>query len=47
MNHPGEPLPLSNLQHSLPVLTMPQPARPQDYEGNGHDIDLKGYFNIL
>ena len=47
MNHPGEPLPLSNLQHSLPVLNMPPPARPPESERDGHDIDLKGYFYIL
>lgn len=46
MNHPGEPHPLSNLQHSLPVLSMP-PARVPEHERDGHDIDLKGYFNIL
>jgi hypothetical protein len=47
MNHPGEAHPLSNLQHNLPVLTMPPPARPPEYERDGHDVDLKGYFNIL
>ena len=46
MNHPGEH-PLSNLQQSLPVMNMPLPARAPEYERDGHDIDLKGYFNIL
>lgn len=47
MNHPGEPHPLSNLQHSLPLVTIPPPQRPPEYHGEGGDIDIKGYFNIL
>lgn len=46
MNHPGDTHQLSNLQHKVPVLSIP-PARPPEYERDGHDIDLKGYFNIL
>lgn len=47
MNHPGEPHPLSNLQPSLPLVTIPPPARPPEYEREGSDIDIRGYFNIL
>jgi tyrosine-protein kinase Etk/Wzc len=47
MNHPGEPHPLQNLQQNLPILSMPLPSRPPEYERDAHDIDLKGYFNIL
>ena len=47
MNHPGEPHPLANPQSSLPILSVALPARPPEYERDEHDIDLKGYFNIL
>jgi|GEM_PF-5143476 len=47
MNHPGEPHPLQSIQQNLPILNMPLPARPAEYERDAHDIDLKGYFNIL
>ncbi|WP_426210992.1 polysaccharide biosynthesis tyrosine autokinase [Massilia sp. TWP1-3-3] len=47
MNHPGEPHQLSNIQHNVPMLQMPLAGHQQDVERDGHDIDLKGYFNIL
>ena len=47
MNHPGEPHPLQSIQQNLPILNMPLPARAPEYERDAHDIDLKGYFNIL
>ena len=47
MNHPGEAHPLANPQSSLPILSVALPARPPEYEHDEHDIDLKGYFNIL
>jgi tyrosine-protein kinase Etk/Wzc len=46
MNHPGEPHPLSNVQHNVPMLQMPQAAHQHEFERDGH-IDLKGNFNIL
>ena len=46
MNHPGEPHQLSNVQHNVPMLQMPLPQQ-HDLERDGHDIDLKAYFNIL
>lgn len=47
MNHPGEPHPLSPVQHNVPVLNTPLAAHSQDFERDAHDIDIKGYFNIL
>ena len=47
MSYQGAPQPLSTIQHNLPILGMPLPTRAPDYERDGHDIDLKGYFNIL
>lgn len=47
MNRPGDPLPLSTTHASVPVLSMPMPARPPEYEYGAHDVDLKGYFNIV
>ncbi len=47
MNHPGDPLPLTNPHSNVPVLSMPMPAHPPEYEYGAHDIDVKGYFNIL
>lgn len=47
MNHPGEPHPLQNIPQSMPILNMPLPAPPPQYGSDAHDIDLKGYFNIL
>ncbi|UUZ49389.1 Wzz/FepE/Etk N-terminal domain-containing protein [Massilia sp. B-10] len=47
MNHPGEPHPLQNIQQNLPILSMPLQPRLSEYRSDAHDIDLKGYFNIL
>ncbi|SHH02718.1 polysaccharide biosynthesis tyrosine autokinase [Massilia sp. CF038] len=47
MNHPAEPHPLQNVTHNVPILSMPLPSRAPEYERDAHDIDLKGYFNIL
>jgi hypothetical protein len=47
MNHPGEPHPLANPQNSLPILSVALPGRAPEFERDEHDIDLKGYFNIL
>ncbi len=47
MNHPGEPHQLSNVQHNVPMLQMPLAAQQHDVERDAHDIDVKGYFNIL
>ena len=47
MSYQGAPQPLSTIQHNLPILGMPLPTRAPEYERDGHDIDLKGYFNIL
>ena len=46
MNHPGEPHPLSNVQHNVPMLQMPPAAHQQDFERDAH-IDLKGNFNVI
>ncbi|MES2900888.1 MAG: polysaccharide biosynthesis tyrosine autokinase [Pseudomonadota bacterium] len=47
MNHPGDPLPLANPHGNVPVLSMPMPAHPPEYEYGAHDVDIKSYFNIL
>jgi tyrosine-protein kinase Etk/Wzc len=47
MNHPGEPRPLTNLQHNVPMLQLPLASTQQDFERDAHEVDLKGYFNIL
>lgn len=47
MNHPGEQQILSPLPHNVPVLNTPLAAHTQDFERDAHDIDIKGYFNIL
>ncbi|MES2324782.1 MAG: polysaccharide biosynthesis tyrosine autokinase [Pseudomonadota bacterium] len=46
MNH-GAPHPLSTHQANLPILSMPMPPRPPEHEQDAHEVDLKGYFNIL
>lgn len=47
MNHPGEPHPLSNMQHNVPMLQMPPAAQQPDFERDAPGIDLKGNFNIV
>ena len=47
MNHPGEPRPLTNLQHNVPMLQLPLASTQQDFERDAQEVDLKGYFNVL
>jgi tyrosine-protein kinase Etk/Wzc len=51
MNRHGDPLPISTMRHSAPVLGVPLAAHasqpPGPHHHGHHETDLKGYFNIL
>jgi len=47
MNHPAEVHPLSEIQHRPPMLSLPPASRGPEPEQDAHEVDLKGYFNIL
>jgi len=40
-------MPVANLRRGTPELSIPMAARPPETEQDAHEIDLKGYFNIL
>lgn len=47
MSRHGDPLPLSNIRPAAPMHSVPMTARTLEADQDIHDIDLKGYFNIL
>ncbi len=47
MSRQGDPLPVSTIRQSTPLVSVPLAARAPLPERDTHDIDLKGYFNIL